>query len=257
MSSVVVSNVPQAVTEERLKEFFSFCGMVRGIKKVSTENGFSKYIVSFELEKALSTALLLNDAQLDDAEIKVSESDQPPPYEKGDAKVVDGDHKIQENQDTGNKRSDDVEQEEKPKYAIMAQLLASGYTISDNLIQRAIDFDHDKGYSSKFRSWLNSIDQKYIHTDEPDSPANKGLSKAQVALNDLSQNFNNSSYNQRLHYYLEKAANHPYGVKIHDFYNHLAQDVKEVHNEARRLAELNKQEPNTNTEDSTSASGAK
>lgn len=244
MSSVIASNIPSSISYEKLQEFFSFCGSIKTINLVSKGEKTLTYEIHFQLEKALTTALLLNDAELNGVSIKVEENkgDAPPKYGESGASKEVSDNKIQdESTTTGDSKYDDISQEEKPKYAIMAQLLALGYQVSDNLIEKAISFDKEKGYSGKFKSFLADLDAKYIHSSQPDSTANRGIEKAQSTLNDLTNSFNKSSYLSRLSQYFEKAANHPYGIKIHRFYESLAKDVREVHEEAKRLTELRKE----------------
>lgn len=256
MSTIIVSKVPQTVSDQKLNEFFSFCGTVKSINLIEKTDKIGKYEVQFELEKALNTALLLNEAELDGVPIQVEKSDTPPDYAAvGDKKPsYSGDNKIQsstpatgDNKNaetstiTGDNEYDDISQEEKPKYAIMAQLLASGYNISDNLIQKSIDVDQEKGYSAKFKSFLTSLDKNYIHSDEPDSTAGKGISKAQSTFDGLAKSFNDSEYQKKWYQYYVKASSNPYGAKVHDFYKNLAKDAKEVHLEAKRLVELKKE----------------
>lgn len=242
MSSVIASNIPSSISHEKLQEFFSFCGSIKAINVVSKGDKTLTYEIQFQLEKALTTALLLNDAELDGVSISVKENSglAPPSYgESGPAKAV-SDNKIQSTT-TGDAKYDDINQEEKPKYAIMAQLLALGYQLSDKLIERAIAVDKDKGYTSKFKTFLADLDAKYIHLDQPDSTANRGIERAQSTFNDLATSFNNSSYLSRLAQYFDRAASHPYGVKVHQFYQSLAKDVREVHEEAKRLTELRRE----------------
>lgn len=245
-TTIIASNIPQTVTEDKVADFFSFCGKIKSIKQVDSTEKLNKYEIQFELEKAISTATLLNDAELDGGVIKVQQVESPPAYTEGSSdasKVAAGDNKVQEDTTkTGDAIYDDISQEEKPKYAIMAQLLASGYHVSDSLIDKAIKVDNEKGISTKFKEFLGDLDKKYVHLNEPDSTASKGIAKAQSKWSDLTASFNKSSYLQKLTNYFEKASNSPYGAKIHDFYSHLAKDVKDVHNEARRLAALKSNE---------------
>lgn len=171
MSSVTVSHVSKSVAAPKLKEFFAFCGVIRLVDELGAdENGYNKYRVNFELEKALSTALLLNDAELDSVPIVVKEESLPSYDDLPDKQEGAGDHKIQslslEKADaatiTGDSDYDDILQEEKPKLAILAQLLALGYLLSDDLINRAVKFDNEKGYTTKFKSFLTDLDQKYV-----------------------------------------------------------------------------------------------
>lgn len=238
MSSCIASHIPATISVERLQEFFSFCGVIKTINLLKEEDKFKTYEVNFKSEKAISTALLLNDAELDGVTIKVEENTDLPSYDdvpdKKPTTVVDNkdDNKL-ESTVTGDVNYDDVDQEEKPKYAIMAQLLAQGYEVSDNIIEKSISFDKEHGYSTKFKSFLSGLDEKYIHLNDPES-------RSSQLLGDLKTS--GKSYYNKLGKYFDKVSTHPYGMKIHDFYKTLAGDVKDVHTEAKRLNELKKQE---------------
>lgn len=269
MSSVTVSHVSKSVAAPKLKEFFAFCGVIRLVDELGAdENGYNKYRVNFELEKALSTALLLNDAELDSVPIVVKEESLPSYDDLPDKQEGAGDHKIQslslEKADaatiTGDSDYDDILQEEKPKLAILAQLLALGYLLSDDLINRAVKFDNEKGYTTKFKSFLTDLDQKYVGSQEPGSHANRGLNKAQEQFNNLHLSFQGLSYQQKLQYYFDKASSHPFGAKVHEFYKQISKEVQDVHREAKRLYELKKADKNNTgsgaLDDTTADAGA-
>ena len=240
MSSVIVSNVPKSVSANKVEEFFAFCGSISFVNEVGkTSNGLNSFQVVFSSEKALDTALLLNDAELDGQPITVTEEKLP---EYGDApkKKVD-DFKVQsESTKTGDNHYDDISQEEKPKLAILAQLLASGYQLSDELIDRAITIDKEQGISNKFKTFLSDLDSKYLHTQDPDSNTSKNINKAQYLLNSFASSVAKLPYLQKLQHYFDKASAHPYGIKISQFYEQVAREVKDVHAEATRLYNLKK-----------------
>jgi hypothetical protein len=248
MSTIIVSKVPVSVTTEKLTNFFSFCGKVDSVTPQPDASTESKtYEIHFESPKALSTALLLNDAELDGISIQVVEKPldltatgvAPPAYAEGENKPdLTGDNKVQSTK-TGDNEYDDISQEEKPKYAIMAQLLANGYVVSDKVINHAIEADKKNGYSSRFHSFVSNLDEKYIHSQVPGTTANKNLVSAQGKLTDLQTQLTNK-YSKTLSKYFERATSHPYGMKIHEFYKGFAKDVQAVHKEATRLAELQK-----------------
>ncbi|KAI5968954.1 hypothetical protein CANMA_001950 [Candida margitis] len=97
MSSVIVSNVPDKVTPAALTRFFTTAGKVTDLNPLSD----GKYQVVFEDPKAASTALDLNDAELDNTFIKVD----------NDLEVTDGGKKGA-SQQGGNeeRREEDVEE---------------------------------------------------------------------------------------------------------------------------------------------------
>lgn len=242
MSSVTVSHVPNSVSAAKLQEFFAFCGLIESVKPLGPDgDGFSAYRVSFTLEKALSTALLLNEAELDNVEINVSEDSLPPYSASSNATGVSEnkeytDNKVQHDSiSTGDLSYDDVPQEEKPKLAIFAQILASGYNLSDKVIDKAVTIDQRNGFSTKFKNFLTNLDSKYFHTDDPQSSSAQGIEKAQNLLNSLSETFQKLKYLQALQGYFDKASSSPYGAKVHSFYKQVSKEVKDVHEEAKRL----------------------
>ncbi len=52
-----------------------------------------------------------------------------------------------------------VGQEDKPKTAIVAEYLAHGYNISDEITKRAIELDNKHGLSTKFKGYLSQLDR--------------------------------------------------------------------------------------------------
>lgn len=248
MSSVLVSHVPKSISASKVEEFFAFCGSIKYVNALSSpDSKYNSFQIVFTSEKALDTALLLNDAELDGDSIIVTE-EKLPEYNEPPSGAIPGDldNKVQSDViKTGDNSYDDISQEEKPKLAILAQLLASGYKLSDDLIDRAIKIDNEKGISSKFKSFLRDLDSKYLHTKDPDSSTSKNLNKAQDQLNSLSASF--QPYLHKLNHYFEKASASPYGIKVHRFYNQVAKEVKDVHAEATRLYNLKKSEKTSAT----------
>lgn len=50
-------------------------------------------------------------------------------------------------------------QEDKPRTAIVAEYLAHGYALSDDITKRAIELDSKHGLSTRFKSYLSSLDR--------------------------------------------------------------------------------------------------
>lgn len=53
-----------------------------------------------------------------------------------------------------------VGQEDKPRTAIVAEILAHGYHLSDEVTARAIAFDNQHGLSDRFKSYLSTLDRQ-------------------------------------------------------------------------------------------------
>lgn len=215
-NTVHVSNIASKTDDKEIKDFFSFCGKITDIQ-VSSEGASKSATVTFEKETASKTALLLNHTKLGDNEITVTGSTDPDD---------NGSHKHQEDRDT-----DEITQEEKPRSRILAEYLAHGYVVADASLKKAIDLDEKHGVSSRFLNTLNSLDSKYHATDRAKTvDQSYGITqRASGLLSGLSS-------------YFEKATNTPTGHKLVQFYTNSQRQVADIHNEARRLAELKKQE---------------
>jgi hypothetical protein len=87
------------------------------------------------------------------------------------------------------------------------------------------------GVSSRFLNTLQSLDQKYHATDKAKSvDQSYGVTqKTNSLLSGLTS-------------YYEKAAGTPTGQKLVNFYTQTSRQVQDIHTEARRLADLKKQE---------------
>lgn len=56
-SAVIVSNISPQTTEDTIRDFFSFCGIIQGFEMKADEH---KALVYFEQESAAKTAILLS-----------------------------------------------------------------------------------------------------------------------------------------------------------------------------------------------------
>lgn len=125
------------------------------------------------------------------------------------------------------KESEDIAQEDKPRSRIIAEYLAHGYVVSDAAIQQAIALDQKHGFSSRFTSALADFDKKFNATERA-----RGLDESY-------QITEKATFGWRgLNSYFEKALEHPSGQKLRDFYVQTDKQVRDIHNEARRLADL-------------------
>ncbi|CAI6048851.1 hypothetical protein V2G26_008796 [Clonostachys chloroleuca] len=217
-NSVHVTNIASATSDSEIKDFFSFCGKITDIK-VTAEGETKSADVSFEKETAAKTALLLNSTQLGSSHISVTSPT---------GSVEDDGSHFTKNVD---RDSDEITQEEKPRARILAEYLAQGYVVGDAAIQRALELDSTHGVSSRFLNTIQTLDQKYHATDR---------AKATDQTYGLSNRANN--FFLGLNSYFEKATNTPTGKKLAKFYEDGQKQVQEVHTEARRLADLKKEQ---------------
>jgi hypothetical protein len=130
---------------------------------------------------------------------------------------------------TAGKDSDghDIAQEDKPRSRIIAEYLAHGYIISEGAIHKAIALDNKHGISARFTNALAQFDQKYKATDKAKSvDASYGVTdKAMQGWRGLNS-------------YFEKALDTPTGQRVRSFYLQSDKQVRDIHNEALRLANL-------------------
>lgn len=183
--------------------------------------------VTFEKETAAKTALLLDNTQLGPSQVHVSSA----------SSIDDIASKAPQSPTTGKDgNGHDIAQEDKPRSRIIAEYLAHGYTISDNAIHQAIALDNKHGFSARFTNALAQFDQKYKATDKAKSvDASYGVTDRAL------QGW------RGLNSYFEKALDTPTGQRVRSFYVQGDKQVRDIHNEARRLANLKtgKNEPET------------
>lgn len=216
-TTVTVKNIAPKTEDKEIKDFFSFCGKITSID-VTTEGETKSATVTFEKETAAKTALLLNHTKLGATEISVT-SNVPEDHDNG-APTSNADH------DT-----DEITQEEKPRARILAEYLAHGYLVADTGLKSAIALDEKHGVSQRFLSTLTALDQK-VHATDRAVAADHSYNITQRA----------NSLLTGLGSYFEKATSTPTGKRIVDFYTTSRREVEDIHNEARRLADLKKQE---------------
>ncbi|KAK3384595.1 hypothetical protein B0T24DRAFT_92915 [Lasiosphaeria ovina] len=217
-TTVYVKNIAAQTDDKEVKDFFSFCGKITSLD-VTSEGGSKSATVTFEKPTAAKTALLLNNTKLGDQEIHVSGS------EDGEDEAPSA------SKDNADRDTDELTQEEKPRTRILAEYLAHGYLVADTGLQTAISLDEKHGVSQKFLGTLQSLDSKYHATDRARA-ADQGYgitTRANSLLTGLGS-------------YFEKAAHTPTGKRIVDFYTAGTRQVADIHNEAKRLADLKKQE---------------
>ncbi|KAF4979236.1 hypothetical protein FZEAL_4519 [Fusarium zealandicum] len=217
-ATVNVKNIASSTNDSEIRDFFSFCGKIADIKV--TEEGETKSAeVIFEKETAKKTALLLHNTQLGPNHLEVTSA--------GEDVDDDAAHPTK----NADRDSDEITQEEKPRARILAEYLAHGYVVGDAAIQRGIELDSQHGVSNRFLTTLQNLDEKYHAVDR---------AKATDESYGITSRAN--SLWLGLSSYFEKAANTPTGKKVVQFYTDSSQQVQQVHAEARRLAELKKDE---------------
>lgn len=217
-TTVQVNNIAPNTDDKEIKDFFSFCGKISSINVTSSDGASKSATVTFEKETAAKTALLLNHTKLGPTEITVSSSH---PHD-------DDQHSPTLN---ASRDTDEITQEEKPRARILAEYLAHGYLVADTGLQRAIALDEKHGVTQKFLGTLQALDARVHATDRAKTAdTTYGLSGRAGALwGGLSS-------------YFEKATSTPTGKKVVEFYTTSQRQVADIYSEAKRLADLKKEE---------------
>jgi hypothetical protein len=193
-------------------------GKITDIKVTSSTGSTKDATVVFEKETAARTAQLLNNTQLGGTQITVTS-------DHADTEEAPG-HTTNAERD-----SDEITQEEKPRSRILAEYIAHGYVIGDAALQRSLELDQKHGVTNRFVSTLQGLDAKF-HATERAKATDQSYGLTQRA-NTLFGGLNS---------YFEKATNTPTGKKLVQFYTDGSRQVQDIHAEARRLADLKKEE---------------
>ncbi|KAI9719794.1 MAG: hypothetical protein M1812_003282 [Candelaria pacifica] len=219
-TTVHVKNISPETSEKEVRDFFSFCGKITSLSVTPASDASDSpqsATVNFEKATAAKTALLLDSTQLGSSEVQVSSA----------ANLDDIAPSKGTTSEDSSKDGQDIAQEDKPRSRIVAEYLAHGYTISDKAIQNAISLDSKHGVSTRFTTALSNFDSKYKVSDKAKSvDANYGIT--------------NKAYSgwQGLNSYFEKAAGTPTGQRVRQFYTQTDRQVRDIHTEARRLADI-------------------
>jgi len=220
-SSELHSNIAPTTTKDHLRDFFTFCGK---IDNIDHDDAAHKATIAFEKRSAAKTALMLNGGTLDGNHLTVSSD------------TVNPDHDDDEGTHEG------VRQEDKPRAGIAAEYLAKGYVLSDNILSRAIDIDKKQGISSRFVSYMTSLDttlgSKVIGENKTISGkvqeiAGQGMQQARSV--DEQRGISSKASD-----YYSKAMSSPIGQKVFSFYTSTSKQIADIHEEARRIADTHK-----------------
>ncbi|KAA8895343.1 hypothetical protein FN846DRAFT_970076 [Sphaerosporella brunnea] len=223
-ATVHVSNIAPNTTEKDITNFFSFCGKIVNLSLTPTTsdpNSPLSATITFERDTAAKTAVLLDGTPLNNVPLRVEAAHS--------IEEIAGSH-LGPSADL--ETSGDVAQETKPASAIMAEYLAAGYDLADSVLHRGIEFDKAHGITSKFASYLQNI----IKTVE---------SKAHIAekAKQAESQYHFTEKAKGLARYFENVLGSTgAGQKVREFYQTSEKQAMDIHNEAKRLAELKKQQ---------------
>jgi len=171
--AVFVSNISPNATEKTVSDFFSFCGRITRLALKSVDGGVQEAVVVFETDSAAKTALLLTNALIVDRPITVvsyvAKADEPQvPVEAAPQAVI-------------TERQHAVPDAERTKTSVIASLVAAGYVLGSDTIQKARDIDEKHMISlqlnvaaEQIKAKANEVD-KALHISETATAIKTGV----------------------------------------------------------------------------------
>ncbi|KAI7901857.1 uncharacterized protein BX663DRAFT_552771 [Cokeromyces recurvatus] len=222
---VLVKNISSKTQESTIKDFFSFCGVIKTFEmKKSKDDDHQVAIVYFEKESAAKTATLLSQAVVDDSSIEVE------PYFNTAMEAADTTTTTATTTTTTSteitKETALSEQENKSASRIMAELLAYGYVLTDSVIAKGAEFDEKHHTSTRVNGYLNKMG---INLDNLNQKWHQGYSAKEKDDNSNNRRaFTNSS--------MQNLMNSRASLKFQGFASKIANKVSNVHEEAKRIA---------------------
>jgi len=225
---VIVTDISEKASEKTVKDFFLFCGKIKEFELIKEESSDKQLAyVTFERDTAAKTALMLTNAVIGDSQITVKSSD--------DAQSCGGED-----------NSEDGIQESKPKAAIFAEILASGYTLQDAIIEKGIEFDAKYGFSIYFKQYLAQIQANLKNLDQQYKVTETVTTRA-TDINNKYSVLNSAKYvidqaQDKVNNFLETSP----GKMICEYLFCTQKQVADVQSLARKIADDKKQERSYN-----------
>ncbi|KAI0317651.1 hypothetical protein OF83DRAFT_1171814 [Amylostereum chailletii] len=221
--TVNVSDIAPSTTEQQLHDFFTFCGKITKIEFNDKATPKSA-VVHFGKPSAAKTALMLNGGTLDGAHLSVTSET------------------VHQDEEESHSPGDHIEQSDKPRAGIAAEYLAKGYTLSDSVLQRAIQLDSEKGISKRFLDYFQTIDTSLgAKALGPDQTISGKVSSTILGAHKSAKSIDEQKgYSKSASDYYTKALSSPLGQRVRQFYTTTSKQILDIHEEARRLADEHK-----------------
>jgi len=189
--SVLVTNISPSANEKVVSDFFSFCGKINQLFLKNEEGkDTSSAVIQFDTESAAKTALLLTNALIVDRPITVSALATPssgsasPDTPVIAAEEVHGTPVAQDN--ISQKNFNGVSDEDRSKTSVIVSLLAAGYTLAENALEKAKEVDERNNFSARAKVVVDQmvvkaheIDVQYGITDKANAAVAAVISTAQ------------------------------------------------------------------------------
>jgi hypothetical protein len=166
-TSVLVTNISPSANEKTVSEFFSFCGKIVHIKLHVYPNKASEAIIVFETEAAAKTAMLLTNALIADRPITVTQYREPTEKDSEKSQILPTDtNTIELSGDEIPNKPHAVPADQRTNTSVIASMLAAGYVLGADTIQKAREIDEQNQLSAKVAAAAAAAKEKVLEIDQ-------------------------------------------------------------------------------------------
>ncbi|OAC97715.1 hypothetical protein MUCCIDRAFT_132140, partial [Mucor lusitanicus CBS 277.49] len=225
---VIVKNISAQSSEKTVKEFFLFCGKISEFELTMDDDEIHQVaLIHFERESAAKTATLLSNALIDDCHIVAT------PYFESTAGSTSSTTAATaaEDKEVAENEANTTAQEAKAKSRIVAEMLANGYILQDQVVAKGLEYDSKYSLSSRLTSYFTTltsnvkqIDEKYRIWDKAVEIDNKF--KIQEKVQNAAQTAQTTA---------NAALQSPTGQKVERIASQTFAQIAAVHFEAKKI----------------------
>ncbi|RKP13583.1 hypothetical protein BJ684DRAFT_9859, partial [Piptocephalis cylindrospora] len=159
---VHVTDIAKDASEDKVREFFLFCGKIQKFELKDASNEKTKEaLILFDKESAAKTATMLSNAVINEQQITVQYY-----FDQFHSASATAEHDDAANADA--RGSNAGSQEEKPKTGIVTEVVAAGYGLQHSILSHAKEWDARYGVAERLQAYYvqaldkaNQIDQQY------------------------------------------------------------------------------------------------
>jgi len=155
-TQVYVTNISPGASEKTVTDFFSFCGKINSMTLRTLEGGAKEAVIEFQTDAAAKTALLLTNALIVDRPITVVPYTGP--AQQSDEQVS---HESKVNAAEIQQQNHTVPDQQRTKTSVIASLLAAGYSLGTDAVDKARSYDEEHGLSQTIMSKAQQLNDQY------------------------------------------------------------------------------------------------
>ncbi|KAI8068320.1 hypothetical protein BC940DRAFT_299692 [Gongronella butleri] len=231
---VKVTDISGSTNEKSLRDFFAFCGKIKDVDLQPDGDNQKAALIMFETSKAADTAVLMSQAFLDGQPIQVAhyftEFSIKEDQGKDGAPSASAEDKKSEAPDEKKAAGDPTQLVSK----VMAEVMAGGYRLGDQVLAKGIEFDHKYGvrdtvqkYYEQLQQNAQKLDDQY-HVRDKTGPLEEKVQEQHKQATDRAQKW---------------LQENPTGQKVADLITRFNTQITALHEEAKRITVTTKRGP--------------